>query len=139
LVPLAKHGGRKRTIDERGLKEIFYVLWTGCRWRALPKDLRRGAQCGPAWRSCRSRSAAAVCAAISPHLAPGSSRHCAGKSIALFGVFGPTLAIGSLPEAVTWLLYSFAPSRHSVEPDGRAWSQNEAQPPLDPFSRRTIK
>jgi transposase len=30
----------KRTIDVREiLNGIFYVLWTGCQWRALPKDL----------------------------------------------------------------------------------------------------
>ena len=23
----------------RGAKRIFYILWTGCQWRALPKDL----------------------------------------------------------------------------------------------------
>jgi hypothetical protein len=37
----------------------------------------------------------------------------------LFSVcFGLTLAIGSLPGAVAWLLYSFAPSRPSAEPNG---------------------
>ena len=29
--------------DRRGVREvlngIFYVLWTGCQWKALPKDL----------------------------------------------------------------------------------------------------
>ena len=40
MVPPAKHGGRKRTIDVREiLNGIFYVLWTGCQWQALPKDL----------------------------------------------------------------------------------------------------
>jgi transposase len=40
MVPPAKHGGRKRTIDVREiLSGIFYVLWTGCQWQALPKDL----------------------------------------------------------------------------------------------------
>ena len=40
LIPPAKHGGRKRTIDVREvLNGIFYVLWTGCQWQALPKDL----------------------------------------------------------------------------------------------------
>src|SRR5256884_3620674 len=40
MVPPAKHGGRKRTIDVREiLKGIFYVLWT--------KTCRRKAQCGP--------------------------------------------------------------------------------------------
>jgi hypothetical protein len=37
----------------------------------------------------------------------------------LFSVcFGLTLAVGSLPGAVAWLLYSFAPSRHSAEHGG---------------------
>src|SRR6266566_9018985 len=36
MVPPAKHGGRKRTIDVREiLNGIFYVLWTGCQWQAL--------------------------------------------------------------------------------------------------------
>ena len=40
LIPPAKHGGRKRTVDVREvLNGIFYVLWTGCQWQALPKDL----------------------------------------------------------------------------------------------------
>src|SRR5688500_2948737 len=40
LIPPAKRGGRGRTVDLRaGLNGIFYVLATGCPWRALPKDL----------------------------------------------------------------------------------------------------
>jgi transposase len=40
LIPPAKHGGRKRHVDVREvLNGIFYVLGTGCQWRALPKDL----------------------------------------------------------------------------------------------------
>jgi transposase len=40
LIPLAKRGGRRRTVDLREvLNGIFYVLATGCQWRALPKDL----------------------------------------------------------------------------------------------------
>src|SRR5437899_5148527 len=36
----AKHGGRKREVDVREtLRRIFCVLWTGCQWQALPKDL----------------------------------------------------------------------------------------------------
>src|ERR671939_1858806 len=36
----AKRGGRRRTVDVREvLNGIFYVLSTGCQWRALPKDL----------------------------------------------------------------------------------------------------
>ena len=40
LIPPAKRGGDKRTVDVcevvNGLK---YVLSTGCQWRAIPKDL----------------------------------------------------------------------------------------------------
>ena len=39
LIPLARRGGRKRTVN---IREVFngllYVLSTGCQWRALPKD-----------------------------------------------------------------------------------------------------
>ncbi len=35
-----RHGGRKRSVDVREvLNAIFYVLATGCQWKALPKDL----------------------------------------------------------------------------------------------------
>ena len=40
LIPPAKRDGRRRTVDIREvLNGIFYVLSTGCQWRALPKDL----------------------------------------------------------------------------------------------------
>src|SRR3954452_13341617 len=40
FIPPAKRGGRKRTVDVREvLNGIFYILGTGCQWRALPKDL----------------------------------------------------------------------------------------------------
>jgi len=40
LIPPAKRGGRHREVDVRAvLNGIFYVLATGCQWRALPKDL----------------------------------------------------------------------------------------------------
>jgi len=40
LIPPAKHGGRRRSVDLREvLNAIFYVLATGCQWKALPKDL----------------------------------------------------------------------------------------------------
>ena len=39
LIPPAKRGGRKREVNSREvLNAIFYVLWTGCQWKALPKD-----------------------------------------------------------------------------------------------------
>jgi transposase len=40
LIPPAKPGGRRRTVEVREvLNAIFYVLSTGCQWRALPTDL----------------------------------------------------------------------------------------------------
>ena len=40
LVPLAKVGGRQRTVNIREiLNAIFYVLRSGCAWRMLPHDL----------------------------------------------------------------------------------------------------
>jgi transposase len=40
VIPPAKHGGRHREVNVREvLNAIFYVLWTGCQWKALPKDL----------------------------------------------------------------------------------------------------
>ncbi len=40
LIPPARHGRRKRTVDGREIcNEIFYVRTTGCQWKAMPKDL----------------------------------------------------------------------------------------------------
>jgi transposase len=42
LIPPAKHGGRKREVNVREVVNgIFYILSTGCQWRALPNS-RRG-------------------------------------------------------------------------------------------------
>ena len=39
-IPPARRGGRRREVNVREiLNGIFYVLWTGCQWAALPKDL----------------------------------------------------------------------------------------------------
>ena len=39
LIPAAKRGGNKRTIDVREVVHgIMYILSTGCQWAALPKD-----------------------------------------------------------------------------------------------------
>ena len=39
LIPSARRGGRKRTVN---IREVFngllYVLSTGCQWRAIPKE-----------------------------------------------------------------------------------------------------
>src|SRR5215471_21717136 len=40
LIPPAKPGGNKRTVDIRQVVNgVMYVLSTGCQWRAIPKDL----------------------------------------------------------------------------------------------------
>jgi transposase len=40
MIPAAKPGGNKRTIDVREvLNGVTYILSSGCQWAALPKDL----------------------------------------------------------------------------------------------------
>ena len=40
LIPPAKRGGNKRTVNEREVVNgLMYILSTGCQWAALPKDL----------------------------------------------------------------------------------------------------
>ena len=40
MIRPAKRGGRPRTVNIREvLNGIFFVLSTGCQWRAVPKDL----------------------------------------------------------------------------------------------------
>ena len=40
LIRPAKRGGRPGPVNVREvLNAVFYVLWTGCQWKALPKDL----------------------------------------------------------------------------------------------------
>ena len=40
LIPPAKCGGNKRSVDLREVVNgLMYVLSTGCQWRAIPKDL----------------------------------------------------------------------------------------------------
>ena len=40
LIPPAKRGGNKRSVDMRAVVDgLMYILSTGCQWRALPKDL----------------------------------------------------------------------------------------------------
>jgi transposase len=40
LIPPAKHGGRKRSVEPREIVNgLMYVLSTGCQWRYVPKDL----------------------------------------------------------------------------------------------------
>ena len=40
LIPPAKRGGNKRTVDVREVVDgLMYILSTGCQWAAIPKDL----------------------------------------------------------------------------------------------------
>jgi transposase len=40
LIPPAKRGGDKRTVNLREVVNgLMYILSTGCQWRAIPKDL----------------------------------------------------------------------------------------------------
>ena len=40
LIPPAKRGGNKRTVNLREIVNgLMYVLSAGCQWRAVPKDL----------------------------------------------------------------------------------------------------
>jgi transposase len=40
LIPPAKPGGNRRTVDLREVVNgLMYILSTGCQWRAIPKDL----------------------------------------------------------------------------------------------------
>ena len=40
LIPPAKPGGNKRSVDLREVMNgLMYILSTGCQWRAIPKDL----------------------------------------------------------------------------------------------------
>ena len=40
LIPPAKRGGRRRSVDVREIVNgLLYVLSTGCQWRYVPKDL----------------------------------------------------------------------------------------------------
>ena len=40
LIPPAKSGGGKRTVNMREVVNgIMYILSTGCQWRYIPKDL----------------------------------------------------------------------------------------------------
>src|ERR1700722_2617581 len=39
LIPPARHGGRRRSVDIREVVNgLMYLLSTGCQWRYIPKD-----------------------------------------------------------------------------------------------------
>ena len=40
MIPPARRGGRPRDVNMREIiNGLLYLLWTGCQWQALPKDL----------------------------------------------------------------------------------------------------
>src|ERR1043165_7242039 len=40
LIPAARRGGRKRSVNVREVfNGVLYLLSTGCQWRAIPTDL----------------------------------------------------------------------------------------------------
>ena len=50
MIRPGRDGGRRRTVKCARHGGIFYVLWTGCRWKALPKVARRRVR----WHESRS-------------------------------------------------------------------------------------
>lgn len=40
--PISSHGGRPRSDRRKTLEGIFYVLRTGCQWKALPRSYGSG-------------------------------------------------------------------------------------------------
>ncbi len=53
LIPPAKRGGNKRTVAERDIVDgLMYILSTGCRWSALPKDLPPRSTVNESFRRC---------------------------------------------------------------------------------------
>jgi hypothetical protein len=59
MIPPARRGGRPRDVNVREvLNGIFYVLWTVCQWKALPKTFRRKAPCITIWSYGSARAAA---------------------------------------------------------------------------------
>jgi transposase len=50
LIPPAKRGGNKRTVNIREVVNgIMYILSSGCQWRAIPKDLLSRSRSAVAW------------------------------------------------------------------------------------------
>ena len=46
LISPGKRGGDERTVIMReAVNDLMYILFTGCQWRAIPKDLPRARRC----------------------------------------------------------------------------------------------
>ena len=71
-----------------------------------------------AWRWSRSRSAAGACAELAVISLLGHHGVAPEKALLFSVCFGLALAVGSLPGALAWLLYPFAPSARSAERGG---------------------
>ena len=72
LIPPAKRGGRKRSVEPREIVNgLMYILSTGCQWAALPQKLpprstvndylRRGGTMTARWSASTTRS---ICGAV---------------------------------------------------------------------------
>jgi transposase len=129
LIPPAKRGGRQRTVDVREvLNGIFYVLATGCQWRALPKDLPPRSTAHDylslwAWDGTLKRL---------HHALFVQARERAGKAWALRAQ-GPTAAIidsqsvkGAEKGAVASIRKATMPARRSRARSGTSWSTRSA-------------
>src|SRR4051794_6296455 len=68
FIPPARRGGRRRTVDVREvLNGIFYVLATGCQWRALPNSpLTKSLVGQQRTTSCKARQALATICGAAP-------------------------------------------------------------------------
>jgi transposase len=85
LIPPAKPGGNKRTVDVREVMNgVMYVLSTGCQWRALPKDLPPSAASGPGRATTpaqRVRSIGTLTLSWDLHPQPTGSQNCERPSL----------------------------------------------------------
>src|SRR4051812_17731963 len=62
VVDVAQRGSGQRRVDLREvLNAVFYILGTGCQWRALPKDLPRAAPCTTTLCAGSATARSAVC------------------------------------------------------------------------------
>ena len=88
LIPPAKRGGRPRTVNVRD------VLWTGCQWTALPKDLPpRSTIYGCYYYAARYRAVRAVLAVPAQGRSAGRCAHhqhprCSGQRACPSGTVG---------------------------------------------------
>src|SRR5215204_3889296 len=96
FVAVAQSRSGQRRVDLREvLNAVFYILGTGCQWRALPKDISRVTDT-PCPRTC-------------PRAAPCTTILCAGSATARWGV----CTTPSTNKPVSWPARRRAPRRPS--------------------------